>query len=324
MKTPAGKGGASGGLIAVVSLGLHLCLQGSIQFLVRKHGVEASRERALGIHFVSFVMMVICYLGAALSTGDRIQGWPWDPRAPRGKGPPATPFELKSSNGKPRFCKTCKVFKPDRAHHCHRCGQCHLGMDHHDILILNCVHHKNQKYFFLFLFYAAAHAGVSLYILNSYSLFPDVYRTLDRREFEMDKFFLSMQYKLCFIALWSISLFYFIVFGAWFMFYALLVAYGYKTIEFTEKRLRAIDSAKSAANRRSVLRVWSVLNPYSRGVYTNLRNTLGVPLLWLFPIIMTAAGSNPELGYRPILSKRGESFFNILNEKWKVKGRKTK
>lgn len=38
--------------------------------------------------------------------------------------------EERKNDGKIRHCKTCKLIKPDRAHHCSICKQCVLKMDH--------------------------------------------------------------------------------------------------------------------------------------------------------------------------------------------------
>ena len=60
---------------------------------------------------------------------------------------------LVKSSGYPRYCRKCRLFKPDRAHHCSSCGQCVLKLDHHCIFLNNCVGYRNQKHFILFLFY---------------------------------------------------------------------------------------------------------------------------------------------------------------------------
>lgn len=73
---------------------------------------------------------------------------------------PNVPQELKDKTGQRRFCKTCRIHKPPRAHHCRKCGHCvvrlmsvhieecenqldndfplQLKMDHHCPWIANC------------------------------------------------------------------------------------------------------------------------------------------------------------------------------------------
>lgn len=52
------------------------------------------------------------------------------------------------------YCEKCYKSRPIRAHHCKSCEKCVIKMDHHCIFIANCVGYRNQKYFFLFLFYS--------------------------------------------------------------------------------------------------------------------------------------------------------------------------
>eukprot|EP01006_Ploeotia_vitrea_P052631 TRINITY_DN67715_c5_g1_i2.p1 TRINITY_DN67715_c5_g1~~TRINITY_DN67715_c5_g1_i2.p1 ORF type:complete len:238 (-),score=30.88 TRINITY_DN67715_c5_g1_i2:61-774(-) len=56
-------------------------------------------------------------------------------------------------NGRLRFCKRCKCFKPDRAHHDSNSDRCVLKMDHHCPWVNNSIGHANHKFFLLTLSY---------------------------------------------------------------------------------------------------------------------------------------------------------------------------
>ncbi|CAJ1329014.1 unnamed protein product [Effrenium voratum] len=51
--------------------------------------------------------------------------------------------------GKPTWCRSCRMERPERAHHCASCGCCVLRMDHHCPWIGSCVGWRNHKYFLL-------------------------------------------------------------------------------------------------------------------------------------------------------------------------------
>lgn len=62
------------------------------------------------------------------------------------------PEDLELENDKfKEICKTCKKWKPPRAHHCRRCNKCVFKMDHHCYFINNCVGVRNLKIYILFL-----------------------------------------------------------------------------------------------------------------------------------------------------------------------------
>ncbi|ODV59217.1 palmitoyltransferase PFA3 [Ascoidea rubescens DSM 1968] len=61
-------------------------------------------------------------------------------------------FTVKNS-GNFRFCNRCKIWKPDRCHHCSTCQKCILKMDHHCPWFASCIGFKNSKYFIQLLSY---------------------------------------------------------------------------------------------------------------------------------------------------------------------------
>jgi hypothetical protein len=75
---------------------------------------------------------------------------------PKKKGEKTLPEQNPEKNevGDRRACKFCKVYKPDRCHHCRICESCVLRMDHHCPWLGVCVGFHNYKFFLLTLLYA--------------------------------------------------------------------------------------------------------------------------------------------------------------------------
>ena len=46
---------------------------------------------------------------------------------------------------RPRYCKHCQAWKPERSHHCSVLGRCILRMDHYCIWLVNTVGLLNYK-----------------------------------------------------------------------------------------------------------------------------------------------------------------------------------
>ncbi|KAG6275624.1 hypothetical protein E4U48_002030 [Claviceps purpurea] len=49
-----------------------------------------------------------------------------------------------------KYCRTCNIWRPPRAHHCRLCDNCIEGHDHHCVWLNNCVGKRNYRYFFTF------------------------------------------------------------------------------------------------------------------------------------------------------------------------------
>ena len=65
-----------------------------------------------------------------------------------------------------KYCKSCNIWRPPRAHHCRVCDACIETQDHHCVWLNNCVGRRNYRYFFT---YVAA-ASILALMLLSFSL----------------------------------------------------------------------------------------------------------------------------------------------------------
>ncbi|KAB5562812.1 DHHC palmitoyltransferase-domain-containing protein, partial [Coniochaeta sp. 2T2.1] len=73
-------------------------------------------------------------------------------------GPPTNDWTLVKSAEKSaaamevptKYCKTCNIWRPPRAHHCRLCDNCVETQDHHCVWVNNCIGRRNYRYFFTF------------------------------------------------------------------------------------------------------------------------------------------------------------------------------
>lgn len=49
-----------------------------------------------------------------------------------------------------KYCRSCNIWRPPRAHHCRICDNCVETQDHHCVWLNNCVGRRNYRYFFVF------------------------------------------------------------------------------------------------------------------------------------------------------------------------------
>ncbi|KAF9164885.1 palmitoyltransferase for Vac8p, partial [Mortierella sp. AD010] len=73
----------------------------------------------------------------------------------RAENIPIATLSISKRNGTPRWCDICKIYKPDRCHHCSECDECVLRMDHHCPWVRGCIGYNNHKFFYLFIFYTS-------------------------------------------------------------------------------------------------------------------------------------------------------------------------
>ncbi|KCZ76389.1 hypothetical protein H311_02614, partial [Anncaliia algerae PRA109] len=69
-----------------------------------------------------------------------------------------------------KFCTKCKLFVPERAHHCRICNRCIKRMNHHCPWVGRCVNNDNLAYFIRFLFFDTFSYAISSIIYFFYIL----------------------------------------------------------------------------------------------------------------------------------------------------------
>lgn len=175
-----------------------------------------------------------------------------------------------------RYCSTCEMFKPDRAHHCRICNQCVLRMDHHCPWISNCVGFNNYKFFLLFLFYGSVCCA---FVMGAMARrFVKVFRPMiDLGEFMRVDVWVFIAYLFATFLFFALFIF--------FCFHMSLVFNCLSTIELREKR----NSENPDVKHR-----WLVAHQkYDQGSnYHNFAHVFGSWYMWLLPIKSNLANTS--------------------------------
>ncbi|GAA5841627.1 hypothetical protein JCM5353_002753 [Sporobolomyces roseus] len=173
--------------------------------------------------------------------------------------------EVKKLTGTARFCRTCQVYKPPRAHHCRQCKTCVLKMDHHCPWVNNCVGHANYGHFVRFLFYVDIACSYHLYMITSRAFGISAFQ---RAPTTFQIIMLILNYTACVPVL--------MIVGVFSLFHFWSVVTNTTTIEGWEK-----DKAASL-KRRGKIRQFKY--PYHLGYVNNMKDVLGEnPRSWWHP-----------------------------------------
>ncbi|RCH88439.1 Palmitoyltransferase [Rhizopus azygosporus] len=193
----------------------------------------------------------------------------------------------------PRYCKTCKTYKPPRSHHCRYCKRCVLKMDHHCPWINNCVGHENYGHFFRFIICVdLACAYVIALLIGRVRAIMDAIRHF-QFDAEPNTFvivFMVANFVLAFVVLFAVGIL------SGYQFYCLLR--NQTNVEAWER-----GKVETLVRRGKIL---PVNYPFDIGIYKNICQVLGPnPLLWLWPqravgdglSFPVVSGTDPRLPY---------------------------
>ncbi|KAI8141092.1 DHHC palmitoyltransferase-domain-containing protein [Fennellomyces sp. T-0311] len=208
-------------------------------------------------------------------------------RIPQGWEPPYSSLQYKDESGLstadtgitgPRYCKSCKTYKPPRAHHCRYCRRCVLKMDHHCPWIANCVGHDNYPHFVRFILYVdiACSYALGLLVWRVRSILDDM------RHFRWhadptttEIVFLVLNFILAFVVLFCV--------GILSIYHLYCMARNQSSVESWER-----SKVKKLVKRGKIM---PIEYPFDVGLYKNICSVLGNnPFAWLWPQAPTSDG----------------------------------
>ncbi|KAI0078856.1 zf-DHHC-domain-containing protein [Panus rudis PR-1116 ss-1] len=207
------------------------------------------------------------YLCVVTDPGQVPKDWTPDPQDD-------TAIEVKKLTKGPRYCRTCRVYKPPRAHHCRQCNRCVLRMDHHCPWVNNCVGHFNYGHFVRFLFYVDLACSYHLFMVTRRVLYYTNGRFWDEPSAQ-ELIFIILNYVTCVPVILAVGAF------SIYHFYSLMG--NTTTIEGWEK-----DKAATLMRRGKIR---EVRFPYNLGLRRNIASVMGDnPLLWCWPTVPPGNG----------------------------------
>ncbi|UZJ53767.1 hypothetical protein CBS101457_003087 [Exobasidium rhododendri] len=180
------------------------------------------------------------------------------------------PSDIFSDSEPPRYCRSCKAYKPPRAHHCRTCKQCVLRMDHHCPWIANCVGQYNYASFIRFL--AAVDVTCAAHLVLCTLRTADYWWTREggswRPPNTLTMTVLIFNYGLCVPT--------FFLVGAFSIYHFWCLCTNTTTIEGWEK-----DKVETMIRKQ---RIDEIDYPFDLGVVSNIQSVLGKSVLsWCMP-----------------------------------------
>ncbi|KAL0482123.1 palmitoyltransferase [Acrasis kona] len=180
-------------------------------------------------------------------------------------------------NGAVRICRKCRVYKPDRSHHCSKCNKCVLKMDHHCIWFNNCIGFHNYKYFMIFLLYTLVSLTVYLLTIGRRALDAFLTKPTDPK---FNAFGVNLFVNYLFMMMIELGVLIFL------LYHIKLILFGTTTLESLEKSDK--------------LNMQYDGNPYDLGYYGN----------WI-----AVFGKKSSYWFLPVSSVIGDgTHFHTLNE----------
>lgn len=177
-----------------------------------------------------------------------------------------------------RWCSACRVWKPDRCHHCTTCKRCFLRMDHHCPWFACCIGFHNHKFFIQTLVYITVYCGITLVVSGA-----KVWKFFAYQEYDSTYLSLNLVFLLV------VSFAFFVAEGTFTAFLVYMVLLNTTTIEFQDLRWNYLELLNAAYEFDSNGKKRPLGHIYDLGWRRNLAAVMGLTWVsWLLPISSTS------------------------------------
>ena len=212
-------------------------------------------------------------------------------------------------------CEACDMHVPLLSHHCSHCRKCIYALDHHCYFLGHCVGRANQRYFIVFVLYAAI--GSAIGVWNIYQIMRE-YRNVLSHEVAYYLFpFTSIMYFLGSTKAWEV--WYVCLFdlglGAW-MACTFFFLYGMKKVLYGDPRHAesVSKSRRKQPTRNEFTRIVKIRYDDEKVMskcekFINVFGTFGF-LHFVCPFLPFGEESVTEPGYRRIVTYNNDYILN--------------